>query len=63
MKSPLHILHLEDDQNDAELIQDALEKDGIISTITRVQTRDNFVSALDGGPHRPNLFGFCLTRV
>jgi signal transduction histidine kinase len=49
MKSPLHILHLEDDQNDAELIQDALEKDGIISTITRVQTRDNFVSALDGG--------------
>ncbi len=49
MKSPLHILHLEHDQNDAELIRDALQDGGISSTITRVQTRDNFVSALDGG--------------
>ena len=49
MKSPLHILHLEDDQNDAELIQDALENDGISFAITRVQTRDDFVSALERG--------------
>lgn len=49
VKSPLHILHLEDDQNDAELIQAALEAGGITSTITRVQTRDNFVSELDDG--------------
>lgn len=49
MKAPLRILHLEDDQNDAELIQDALETQGITSAITRVQTRDDFVSALERG--------------
>jgi two-component system cell cycle sensor histidine kinase/response regulator CckA len=49
MKSPLHILHLEDDPNDAELIQFALKTDGIASAITRVQTRDDFVSALESG--------------
>ena len=30
MKSPLHILHLEDDCNDAALVQSALEADGIL---------------------------------
>jgi hypothetical protein len=49
MKSPLHILHLEDDPNDAKLIQIALEADGITSVILRVQTRDEFVSALECG--------------
>ena len=49
MKSPLHILHLEDDPNDAELVQFALEADGITSVILRVQTRDDFVSALERG--------------
>jgi two-component system cell cycle sensor histidine kinase/response regulator CckA len=49
MKSPLNILHLEDDPNDAELIQFALEADGITSVILRVQTRDDFVSALERG--------------
>jgi two-component system, cell cycle sensor histidine kinase and response regulator CckA len=49
MKSPLHILHLEDDPNDAELIQYALEADGIIPAILRVQTRAAFVSALERG--------------
>jgi two-component system cell cycle sensor histidine kinase/response regulator CckA len=49
MKSPLHILHLEDDPNDAELIQDALKTNGITAAITRVQTRDDFVSALERG--------------
>jgi CheY-like chemotaxis protein len=49
MKSPLHILHLEDDPNDAQLIRSALEFDGITSTILRVQTRNEFVSALEGG--------------
>jgi len=49
VKSPLHILHLEDDPNDAELIQLALEADGITSVILRVQTRDDFVSALERG--------------
>jgi two-component system cell cycle sensor histidine kinase/response regulator CckA len=49
MKSPLHILHLEDDLNDAELVQYALEADGITSAILRVQTRDDFVAALERG--------------
>ncbi len=49
MKSPLHILHLEDDPSDAELIQFALEADGITPEILRVQTRTEFVSALERG--------------
>jgi two-component system cell cycle sensor histidine kinase/response regulator CckA len=49
MKSPLHILHLEDDANHAELVQSVLETNGITSAITRVQTRDDFVSALEHG--------------
>jgi two-component system cell cycle sensor histidine kinase/response regulator CckA len=49
MKLPLHILHLEDDSHDAELVQYALEADGITSVILRVQTRADFVSALERG--------------
>jgi two-component system cell cycle sensor histidine kinase/response regulator CckA len=49
MKSPLHILHLEDDPNDAALIQSALEADGIACATTRVQTRDDFAAALKRG--------------
>jgi hypothetical protein len=39
MKSPLHILHLEDDANDAALVQTTLETEGITCAIARVQTR------------------------
>ena len=49
MKSPLRILHLEDDPNDAALVQAALEADGIACAITRVQSYDDFVAALEGG--------------
>ena len=49
MKSPLHILHLEDEPNDAELIQSVLETEGIVSAIPCVQTRDNFVRVLELG--------------
>jgi signal transduction histidine kinase len=49
MKSPLHILHLEDDLNDAALVQSTLEAGGITCAITRVQTRDDFVAALEHG--------------
>src|ERR1700693_761823 len=49
MKSPLSILHLEDDPNDAELVQSALEIEGIACAIHCVQTRDDFVSALELG--------------
>lgn len=49
MKSSLHILHLEDNLNDAALIQSNLETGGIICTITRVQNRTDFVTVLERG--------------
>ncbi len=49
MKSPLHILHLEDDPNDAALVQSTLEAAGIVCVTTRVQDHDGFVAALEGG--------------
>jgi phosphoserine phosphatase RsbU/P len=49
MKLPLRILHLEDDANDAELVQTTLEAEGVHCVITRVQTRDDFISALERG--------------
>ena len=36
MKSPLHILHLEDDPNDAALVQSTLAADGITCATTCV---------------------------
>jgi signal transduction histidine kinase len=49
MKSPLHILHLEDDPNDAELVQSTLEAGGITCATTCVQTQEEFVAALERG--------------
>lgn len=49
MKSPLRILHLEDDPADAELIQCTLAAGGITCAVTRVQNRDDFVAALERG--------------
>jgi len=49
MKSPLHVLHLEDDPNDATLVRSALEAGGIDCATTRVQNRDDFVAALEHG--------------
>jgi signal transduction histidine kinase len=49
MKSPLHILHLEDDPNDAALVQATLEADGITCATTCVSSRDDFVAALERG--------------
>jgi signal transduction histidine kinase len=49
MKSPLHILHLEDDPNDAALIQSTLEAEGITCAITCVQNHDDFMAALEHG--------------
>jgi signal transduction histidine kinase len=49
MKIPLHILHLEDNPKDAKLVQSTLEAGGIACTTTRVQTRDDLISALERG--------------
>jgi CheY-like chemotaxis protein len=49
MKSPLHILHLEDDASDAELIQTTLRTEDIACEIERVETRKDFTAKLTQG--------------
>jgi len=44
---PLRILLLEDDSGDAELIQELLEADNFVCEVTRVQTRAEFLAALE----------------
>jgi len=47
MTFPLRILLLEDDPLDAEIISTTLERDGITCDILRVETRDDFIAAID----------------
>ena len=47
MQTPLHILHLEDDPLDAELIRRRLEEDGLLCEIERVDTESDFSLALE----------------
>jgi sigma-B regulation protein RsbU (phosphoserine phosphatase) len=49
VKPALHILHLEDDPNDAALIQSNLEAGGVACVTICVQNHDDFVAALDHG--------------
>jgi phosphoserine phosphatase RsbU/P len=49
MESMLHILHLEDDPNDAALVQSILKAGGILFSTTVVQSRADFMAALEGG--------------
>lgn len=49
MEKVLKILHLEDSQLDAELIQSILETEGLKAEIRRVETRPEFTAALDEG--------------
>ena len=42
----LRILHLEDNVPDAELVQAALESEGFVVDVTRVETRADFQAAL-----------------
>jgi signal transduction histidine kinase len=46
MKSPLNILHLEDDPFDSALILSTLNDGGIACEMTRVQTQEDFEAAL-----------------
>ena len=49
MTSHLRILHLEDDPVDAEFIAAILEKDGLVCEVSRVDTRDSFMSQMESG--------------
>ena len=49
MTTPLRILLLEDSIQDAELIQELLEADHFVCEVTRVQTRAEFLAALEDG--------------
>ena len=49
VKLPLRILLLDDQSADAELIREILEADHLVCEITRVQTRAEFLTALQGG--------------
>ena len=46
MKSPLRILYLEDDPQDAELVQAMLEAEGVVCLVTRVETQADFLASL-----------------
>jgi len=47
MKLPLHVLYLEDDSRDAELVQERLDSSGLPSCITRVDTEADFIASLE----------------
>jgi signal transduction histidine kinase/CheY-like chemotaxis protein len=47
--SPLRILMLEDSVQDAELVQELLEADHFVCEVTRVETRAEFLAALEHG--------------
>ncbi|PYJ86557.1 MAG: hybrid sensor histidine kinase/response regulator [Verrucomicrobia bacterium] len=49
MKSPLRILHLEDDVMDTDLLRALLEMDKIVAEVERVETREQFLRALEAG--------------
>jgi len=47
--SSLRILHLEDNRNDAELVQAMLVADSIACELVRVETRNQFLAAMNQG--------------
>lgn len=49
MSSEIKILHLEDTDADAELIEMTIRRHGIPCTMQRVQTREDFIAALEAG--------------
>jgi PAS domain S-box-containing protein len=49
VKTPLRLLHLEDDDADADLVRRTLEHEGVICTVTRVDTEGDFRSWLAQG--------------
>lgn len=60
MSTELRILHLEDNENDALLIEAALERSSFTCSIDRVDTREAFVEALEQGGYDLILSDFSL---
>src|ERR1700675_5046718 len=60
MDSSLRVLHLEDDPNDADLVRGLLESEGIVCQVTRVETRDEFIAALENAAFDLILADFSL---
>ena len=49
MKSALRILYLEDDKNDVELVREKLKEEGFLCDIIHVETKADFMAALEKG--------------
>ncbi|MGA2597345.1 MAG: sigma 54-interacting transcriptional regulator, partial [Bryobacteraceae bacterium] len=49
MNSQLRFLYLEDDPGDAELVEETLAAEGIVSHVTRVETEAGFIASLEQG--------------
>jgi DNA-binding NtrC family response regulator len=49
LSSLIRIIHLEDSNNDAELIREKLGDEGVVCEIVRVETRDDFTSVVEHG--------------
>ncbi len=62
MKQPLHILHLEDNPTDAELVRALLEAEGIDCEVTCVRTREDYEVELERGAFDLLLTDFSLPR-
>jgi two-component system cell cycle sensor histidine kinase/response regulator CckA len=60
MNSPLRILHLEDDPNDAAIIHSTLKNGGIPCTVIRVEDQESFEAALETGEFDLILSDFTL---
>ncbi len=60
MKAPLRVLHLEDDPDDSELVQAQLAAEGIACQVTRVESRAEFLAALERGEFDLILTDFSL---
>lgn len=62
MKSPLRILHLEDNQADAALVQETLDAGGIGCKVTCVKTREEYLTALENDEFDLILTDYSLPR-
>ncbi len=62
MNQLIHVLHLEDDPMDAELIQEKLEVAGLDCQIIHVKTREEFDAAIRRGGHDIILADFRLPQ-